>query len=319
MKMFYFQELPPDETLPPDESPPPPRKTPLTKFDDDDIDDVISDLIFPQIPAIILEKISSHVEYVKKFAYYEGRVSLLKRTKNAGIQMQECNTSALSSLNFEGMFKEHITIGPRIETKLKSNTDWLRVESEIKSYEENRDKFKSKIDESKILLKCILNPNSYDLIVDLLDRTLNDIRSNVGKSNNAIFQNYSNNFNLNKLLEYRWRSLLSDVSAQKKKVNVSESFKEFIRNELSTPTSVSASTTSNSSSSSGFTSSVSSSTASNSSSSSISVPSNSSSSATSLPTVFKPKSSSTPRNMNGKDGIAGKICKKNMKRKYDEN
>lgn len=223
---------------------------------DDEMDNIMLELTFPQIPKIVLEGIKTHIEYIKKFCYYEGRACLMKRAKNSGIPIPW--SFALSSLNFGELMKEHAEKGPLIDTKFKPKEfSTERFKNELSSLESERNSYKSKLDESRALMKCMLTAKSYELITGLLDRTLNDIRSNVGKTNDNLIQNYLSSFNLDKILGYRWRSLLSDVCKQSKKVEISDSFKELIDSKLSTlesskdfqPRTTSSSTTTTTSSS----------------------------------------------------------------------
>lgn len=271
------------------------EKTPMDEFKEiDDIDKVISELMFQRLPSIVAEKISLYLENTKKFAYYEGRVVLLKKMRDEGIPTDGYNPSPLSLLNFDDMYREHINVGPSIETKYRVNADPSGANYKIKSFEEERDKFKLKLEESMTMFKFMLTPTSYDLITNFFNRTLADIRSNVGKTNDAIFRNYLSSFNLTKLLEYRWRSLLSDVSTRKKSITVSESFKEFIQTEFSMTTfkSSSSASTSSGASSSGA------------SSLSITSTSDSSSRLPPLPAIFKPDGSSTPNDNKRKTNLA---------------
>lgn len=193
------------------------------QFEDDSIDKFILDHTFPCIPSIVVDAVKSHIAYIKKFAYYEGRIILLNRAKNEKVPL---NGIMLSSLDFGKLAAEHQQLGSLINTKYEPEGDFIeKFSQEISSLENQRDIFKAKLKESRILLRVMLEQDSYDTIIDMLDRTSNDIKSNVGKSNDNLYRNYVAAFNQEKLLGFRWRSFLRDISKQTKKMELSEAFK----------------------------------------------------------------------------------------------
>ncbi|KAJ6643734.1 hypothetical protein Bhyg_08699 [Pseudolycoriella hygida] len=150
-----------------------------------------------------------------------------------GIPLQTCSTS---SLNFEEIFNEHTAVGPLINTKYKVKDNSAISTQEILLLEHKRDSFKSKLEESRTLLKCMLTPTSHDTIIELLDRTFKDIKSNIVKSNDTIFHNCLSTFNLDKLLGYRWRSFVKDISKGSKHISISNSFQEMLQTATTTKT-----------------------------------------------------------------------------------
>lgn len=126
------------------------------EFEDDGMDDILANISFPQLPAIIAEKIQSHIEYMKKYLYYDGRVILLKRAKKSGIPMQGCS---FSSLNFEALYNEHVNMGPLIKTKYKPNVDYSQMSNEMEMFEGKRDSYLLKLNESKIFVEVYVNTN----------------------------------------------------------------------------------------------------------------------------------------------------------------
>lgn len=96
----------------------------LAHFEEDGIDDIMLEHSFPQMPDVVAEVISSHISFIRKFVYYEGRIGLLKRAKSAGIPLVGCN---LSSLNFESLAKEHKELRSLINTKHESRIDTCSV------------------------------------------------------------------------------------------------------------------------------------------------------------------------------------------------
>lgn len=203
----------------------------MIQFDDDGMDKMMVEHSFPSLPAVVADNVKSHINYVKKLAFYEGRIALIKKAKNASVPLHGC---ALSSLDFGILSKEHLDMGPLIETKFKPKSDFIvQFADEVTSMERERDSYKAKLEESRLLLKCMLTPGSFELVIDLLDRTLKDIKSNVGKSNDNLYRNYASAFHMDKLLGFRWRTFLKDISVGSKQVTLSDSFNNLIDSRFS--------------------------------------------------------------------------------------
>lgn len=90
-----------------------------------------------------------------------------------------------------------------------------------------------------IFLKFMLTEESFAVVSDLLDRTLRDIKSNVEKSNVSPYHSYIATFNLEKLVGFRWRSLLRDVTTEKRKIVTLDAFNSLIDSKQTKTNSVS--------------------------------------------------------------------------------
>lgn len=202
---------------------------------------------FPTLSPIIADALDKHIRHMKKLAYYEGRIALLKRLKGSGIPPN--NNNSLGSLNMNDLYKEHLERGPIIETKFKVGNDTSsHLSNDISMMTEQKVTFTENLKESRTLLQCMLTSESFQLVIDILDRTFNNIRNNVGKSNDNLYKNFKSSFELNKLVEYRWRSLLKDVSEKKKEVTMSKRFKEMLDSTIAKEKDLSAQSASASSS-----------------------------------------------------------------------
>lgn len=98
---------------------------------------------------------------------------------------------------------------------------------------EQKDEFAKRLNDYIMLLQCMLDSESYRLVIDLLDRTLEDVRTYVGKTNDNLYGNMKTTFDLNKKLEYRWGTFSMDVSKKKKKVTISQLLSGMIESQLS--------------------------------------------------------------------------------------
>lgn len=99
---------------------------------------------------------------------------------------------------------------------------------ELNSMETQRDSFEAKLKDSLVFLKFMLTAGSYEIISDLLNRTSRDIKANVEKSNENLYQNYVATFKLEKIVGFRWRSFLHDVTMKSRKIDTSDAFNNLI-------------------------------------------------------------------------------------------
>lgn len=171
------------------------------------------------IPSYIVDAIESYLDRMKKFVYIEGRVCLLKRAITSKIRL---HTNMLSDINVKEIYEEHKLLGTFFEAKTPQEAYVKDLEEQLRSSEKIKSEYLKLMLESRKKLNLWILPDSSKPLQDILTRTQNDLRTNVGKVNDNIFNNARLNHDLNRTLGFRWRSFFKDVSKSKDLISINE-------------------------------------------------------------------------------------------------
>lgn len=167
------------------------------------------------LPKFAFDAINSHLKNIKNHAYHEGRVVLLKMAISQKIRI---HTNFLSDLSLEDLYKEHLFLGPFMDEKSPPGNYVKDLEEQLLTSEKSKEEKLKDMLKSREKISEIFTPASLKIINDLLSRTQNDIKANVGRVNQNIFNNAKSNYDMNRILSFRWRSFFKDIALGDKKI-----------------------------------------------------------------------------------------------------
>lgn len=164
--------------------------------------------VFQPLPTMVSDAISVHLKDMKNFIYCESRIGLLKRAIEFKIPLY---TNMLSDLNIKKISDDLHALGPFAEESTPTY-DATALKQQLISLESQKVSLSSAMTSSRDFIKKLVNESSYKKIYDFLQRTQNDIKTNVGFVNSNTYDNGTATLKLNNSLNFRWRSFFKDIA-----------------------------------------------------------------------------------------------------------